>query len=100
MNAKEIVVLPGVHEVLIDKCTWSNDASHLASILRSSFGIRCRIVEELIADSDMFVQVLDQYFEVAVKLVCRKASLVVHQYAILSLVRDNAPWILPASCYL
>ena len=58
VNAEQVIIFPGIHEVLIDECAWGDDASHFASVLRSTFGSCCRIIEELIANSDVFVQVL------------------------------------------
>lgn len=91
--------------MLVDERAWGNDASHFTGVLRSTFGIRCCIVEEFLANGDVFVQVLDQYFEIPVELICRKARLDGHQFDVVPPIldartMDTAGFLLPLTAFL
>ena len=66
MDAKEIIVLPWIHEMLVDKSAWCYDARHSTCVLRFAFCFGWCIVEELVTDSDMLVEILNQYLQISV----------------------------------
>lgn len=52
--------------MLVDKSAWCYDARHSTCVLRFAFCFGWCIVEELVTDSDMLVEILNQYLQISV----------------------------------
>jgi len=61
--------------MLVNESPWCYDTRYLSSVLRIHLRPLWCIVQEFIADGDMFVEVLHKDFKVAIKLVGWKAGL-------------------------
>lgn len=76
VNSQDIIICIRVDKVLVNQRAWGDDARHL-SIMHEAIGLDLvtRIVGELLGNSYVAVELLNQDFEEPVKLEEREASL-------------------------